>query len=150
LGGGRELMSQSRERGLPDSDDCPDAVAKAYTMAVTGSDIHDEYLCVQYLVSPTPTVLVGDRGMHEGSNAGLAVDSRRRVYRECRSGYRVSPTGSNVAGALKIGPASWVNLGPVRVLFSPLAGTPALERNLCEVWLFIDETGVRATAVRWA
>lgn len=83
-------------------------------------------------------------------NAGLAVDSRRRIYRECRSGYRVSPTGSNVAGALKIGPAAWVSLGPVRVIFSPLAGTPALERNLCEVWLFIDETGVRATAVRWA
>ena len=143
-------MSQSRERRLSESDDCSDELGRAFTVAVTGSGVHDDYLCLQYVVSPTPTVLVADRAMHEGRNAGLAVDSRRRVYRECHSGYRVSPTGSNVAGALKIGPASWVNLGPVRVLFSPLADTPVLERNLCEVWLFIDGNGVRTTAVRWA
>ena len=143
-------MSQSRQRRLSESADGSDEVAKAFTVAVTGSGVHDEFLCLQYVVSPTPTVLVADREMHEGHNAGVAVDSRRRVYRECRSGYRVSQTGSNVAGALKIGPASWVNLGPVRVLFAPLAVTPVLERNLCEVWLFIDGTGVRTTAVRWA
>jgi hypothetical protein len=132
------------------SDERLDEPATGYTVAVTASSLHDEYLCLEYLVSPTPTVLVGDRAMHEGRDAGVAVDSRRRVYRECHSGYRVSLTGSGVVGALKIGPASWTNLGPVRVLFAPLAHTPALQRSLCEVWLFIDATGVRTTAVRWA
>ena len=46
-----------------------------YTLTVIGAEIIDEFLCLQYSLSPVPAVLVADRTLHEGDDAGLAIDS---------------------------------------------------------------------------
>ena len=134
----------------PDDDAYRYDDAHRYTVAITGSGLCDECLCLQYVVSPIPAVLVGDGSLHEGGDAGLAIDSQRRVHRDCRSAYRASRTGESVVGALKIGPAAWPGLGRVTVLFYPFAHTPGLHRSLCEVRVLIDGTGVRGATIRRA
>jgi hypothetical protein len=119
-----------------------------YTVTITGSALYDGYLCLQYAVSPTPPPLIGDRSLHEGGDVGLAVDRHRHVYHGGHTGYRTSRSGSRVVGALKIGPATWTGLGPVRVLFPPFAHTPGLDRILCEVQVIIDAGRVRSASVR--
>jgi len=119
-----------------------------YTVTITGCRLYDNYLCLQYAVSPTPPQLASDRSLHEGADVGLAVDCHRHVYHGCRTGYRTAATGSSVVGALKIGPAAWAGLGSVRLLFPPFAHTPGLERILCEVQVIIDANRVRSVSIR--
>ncbi len=119
-----------------------------YTVTITGSALNDNYLCLQYAVSPVPPALIGDRSLHEGGEVGLAVDSRRHVYRGGHTGYRTHASGSCVVGALKIGPAAWAGLGPIRVLYPPFAHTPGLDRILCEVRVIIDATQVLSARIR--
>jgi hypothetical protein len=119
-----------------------------YTVTITGSALYGRYLCLQYDVTPTPPQLIGDRSLHEGGDVGLAVDRHRHVYHGGQAGYRTTRTGSHVVGALKIGPARWAGLGPVRVLFPPFAHTPGLDRILCEVQVIIDANRVRSASVR--
>jgi hypothetical protein len=116
-------MSTTNVLHFPVPEDPPGDDAHRYTVAIIGSGLCDECLCLQYVVSPIPAVLVGDGSLHEGADAGLAIDSRRRVHRDCRSAYRASMTGGSVVGALKIGPAAWPGLGRVTVLFYPFAHT---------------------------
>jgi hypothetical protein len=118
-----------------------------YTVTITGSTLTDDYLCLQYEVSPVPPELIGDRSLHEGGDVGLAA-GRHRVYHGCHTGYRTAASGSCVVGALKIGPAAWPGVGSIRVLFPPFAHTPGIDRILCEVRMIISTTQVRSTFVR--
>jgi hypothetical protein len=118
-------------------------------VVITGADVFDVYLCLRYEVSPTPTGL-RDGALHEGGDAGIAIDS---VLHDCHHGssaYRRSRTGSHVVGALKFGPASWPEDCSVAVLFSPFAHTPTLHAHLCEVRLLIDGGRVRVVSARAA
>jgi hypothetical protein len=125
-------------------------IGQPYTLAITGSGLYGGYLCLQYALTPVPAELVQDRSLHEYANAGIALDAKRHVYRDCRGAYRTSGSGTNVLGALKIGPADWAGLGRVRVLFAPLARTPGVFRTLCEVQVIIDATRVRSATIRRA
>lgn len=142
-------MSPMDTSRFAESADGPSAAHRSrYTVAVTECELYGLYLCVQYVASPVPPQLVGEPEMHEGGEAGIAVDARRRVYRECHSAYRTSETGARVIGALKIGPAPWRGAGRVRVLFAPFAHTPELRGNLCELQVIIDSSRVRASSIR--
>jgi hypothetical protein len=123
------------------------ATEDPYSLTVLGSQIVDGYLCLQYSVSPVPAPLAGDGTLHEGGDAGLAVDSRHRVYRKCRSAYRTARDGDRVVGALKIGPADWPRLGVVRVLFAPFAHTPEICYGLRAVRMTVDADRVRSITV---
>ena len=140
-------MSTANVVNFPMPDESPDHDARAYSIAITGSGIYNDCLCLQYAVTPIPAALVGDRSLHEGGDAGIAIDNHRNVRRECRSAYRVAMTGSRVVGALKVGPAAWPGLGTVTVLFYPFAHTPGLHRRLCQVRVILDGTGVRSATI---
>ncbi|HSY16600.1 MAG TPA: hypothetical protein VK816_11480 [Jatrophihabitantaceae bacterium] len=125
-----------------------------YTVTIAGAAMYDGYLCLQYGVCPVPAQLApppGDRRpreLHQGGDAGIAMDSWRHVYRDCESGYHVSRDGQRVVGALKIGPARWPGTARVTVLFHPFAHTRGLERTLCEVLLILDGDQVRRKSIR--
>ena len=118
------------------------------TVDITRCAVNEANLLIQYRVSPVPELLVGDVGRSEGDDAGVAFDSRRRIYTASRSAYRVSADGSVVTGALRLGPAVWPTLGVLRILFAPLAHTPGLQGLLCEACLTVDASRIRTTSVR--
>jgi hypothetical protein len=124
------------------------AGSQSATLQITGSGLYDSYLCLEYSVTPTPEPLRGCTDWQEGDQAGVAIDKGRHLYRDCHSSYRTSHDGSQVLGALRIGPAAWRGLGPVRILFAPLAHTPLLHGNLCELLVIIDRVGVRSATIR--
>jgi hypothetical protein len=119
-----------------------------HAVTIIGTAVYDDFVCLQYEVAPVPPILVGDRALHEGDDAGVAIDSQHRVYRHCRSAYRVSRDGSRAVGVLAIGPTTGPTLGVARVLFAPFAHSAGLNRNLCEVRLTFDTTRVRSAVVR--
>jgi hypothetical protein len=137
------LVSVSRAR----DGDGPD---HSYTIALTGSGLHEQCVWLQYTVSPIPYAPTGDHDLHEGGDVGIAVDGHRHVHHRCRSAYRVADTGGRVVGALKVGPATWPRSGVVRVLFAPFAHTPGLDRILCEACVILQAGEVRSAAVRRA
>jgi len=137
-------MSRSTLVRFPAGDEPRDAV---YTVRLTGSGLAQDHLCLQYVVFPVPADLAGDHALHEGDQAGLAIDGER-VHRKCRSGYRTSADGHCVVGAVKIGPASWSAFGRIAVLFAPFAHSPALRQILCEVRLIVEGGRVRGARIR--
>lgn len=126
----------------------PDRARPPYYVAVIGTALFDRFVCLQYAVSPVPAALRDDGSLHEGDNAGIAIDSRHHIYRHCRSAYRRSRDGSRVVGVLEIGPSAWPTLGAVRILFAPLAHTAGLDRNLCELRVTFEASRMRTTVVR--
>ncbi len=124
--------------------------ADPMTVTISGVDLFDAYLCLGYRVLPRPGQLAGDCETHEGEDAGVAIDGLHHVHGDFRSAYRVSVNGSCVVGALKIGPATWDELGSVAVMFSPFAHTPELRGHLCEVRLAIQHGDVQVLSVRAA
>jgi hypothetical protein len=117
-----------------------------YAVSIIGTAVYDGFVCLQYAVAPVPPALVGNKSLHEGDNAGVAIDSRHRIYRHCRSAYRVSRDGKRAVGVLKVGPTSWPTLGVVRILFAPFAYSAGLDRELCEVRLSFDGGQVRTSS----
>jgi hypothetical protein len=104
-----------------------------FSLHVTAADLVAGRLCLQYWISPVPAALIGDHRLYQGRDAGVVLDSRRHVYRGCESGYRTSRTGEHVAGALRMGPAAWPELGFLTVLFAPFAYTRGLTGHLSEI-----------------
>jgi hypothetical protein len=102
-----------------------------------------DYLCLQYSVTPVPEPLIGDLGLHEGDAPAVAIDSRRRVYRDSTSAYRLAHDGTHLVGAVRLGPATWPTFGLIRILFSPLAHTPPVDDLLCEARVILDGDRVR-------
>jgi hypothetical protein len=139
-------MSRSTVVRLPGRDEPGEHDLREYTVRLVGSGLADEFLCLEYLVFPVPKLLLGDRALHEGDAAGLALDGRQ-VHYCCRSGYRTSADGHCVVGAVKVGPATWTQFGRVTVLFAPFAHTPALRHGLCEARLIVEAGRVRGAQI---
>jgi hypothetical protein len=84
-------MSTANVVNFPTPGESPDHDAQVYNVVITGSGLYNECLCLQYAVTPIPAALIGDRSLHEGGDAGIAIDNHRNVRRECRSAYRLVP-----------------------------------------------------------
>lgn len=147
-------MSRSTVVRLPRRDDSHDPAYRdpayrdpAYTVRLTDSGIARDLLCLEYLVFPVPPELAGDRDLHDGAAAGLAV-AGHDVHRRCVSGYRTAADGHCVVGAVRIGPAAWPVLGRVTVVFAPFAHTASLRHDLCEVRLVVEAGRVRSARIR--
>lgn len=115
---------------------------------MTGAVEFHGYLCLQYVVTPVPSILRAESSLHEG-DAGIAIGDHGTVYQDCSSAYRRSADGSPVIGALKISPALRPGTRRVRVLFASLAHTPGLDQALCEVELQLDSDRVEPISIRW-
>ncbi|HEY7045965.1 MAG TPA: hypothetical protein VH373_02000, partial [Jatrophihabitantaceae bacterium] len=92
-------MSRSTVVRLPRHDDAGEHDPRDYTVRLVGSGLADELLCLEYVVFLVPRLLIGDRSLHEGDAAGLALFGRT-VHYCCRSGYRTSEDGHCVVGAV--------------------------------------------------
>ena len=120
--------------------------ADALTVDIGECGFHDGCLYLQYSAAPVPAILVGDRTLREGSEAGIAIVRPGSPVRDCRTAYRTSSSGAWVRGAVVVGPAPWPDRGTVQVLFALFAHTPTARSSLCRVQLAIDGHRVRRTA----
>jgi hypothetical protein len=114
--------------------------------SLVGSGLADELLCLEYVVFLVPRLLIGDRSLHEGDAAGLALFGRT-VHYCCRSGYRTSEDGHCVVGAVKVGPAAWTEYGRIALLFAPFAHTTAPRPGSCEARLIVEGGRVRGAQI---
>lgn len=120
-----------------------------HTLTITGCVNFQGYVCLRYVVTPVPVELSADTAVSQRA-AGIAVDDRARVYRDCTVAYRRSADGARVEGTFRVAPSLPLGTVTLRVLFPPLALTPGLDEALCEAELACNGDRVEPVSICWA